>query len=144
MADPAPPHSKPAADGTSVLAPPSAAPSRLVRLSDWLYLVAICGLPFPFGSIEPVWLATFVAVLASSLLLSDWGGVPPGVRRLALMVCAVVAIILGLVWIQAWPGAPLGEADPIWVEVGPIIGRELVRQVSAVSGAMAQDRKSVV
>ena len=93
--------------------------SALAKASRLLGLTAVSLAPLPFGSVEPIWIAVFGTMLATSLLLADLRSLDRQDAAALAPILALVAVYGGIACLQVTTLLP---AHPIWTEAGRLIG----------------------
>jgi len=86
--------------------------------------------PFPLGSVDLVWICVWTVLLVFSLLTADLGGTSREQVGLLLPLFATIAMIGGIVTLQAWPDPPIGQADPVWELPTQFLGLTVPHRIS--------------
>ena len=86
--------------------------------------------PFPLGSVDLVWICVWTVLLVFSLLTADLGGTSREQVGLLLPLFATIAMIGGIVTLQAWPDPPIGPADPVWELPTQFLGLTVPNRIS--------------
>ncbi|MGY2047779.1 O-antigen ligase family protein [Methylobacterium sp. JK268] len=120
-------------DRTRAGSPRSGATTRIESVSLSLLCGAVAIAPLSYGAVEPAWTAALLAAVGASLLLARWPRDASALAAPARAILATIVLVAGIALIQHWPGAPLVAADPVWAEVGPLLGRALPERAAAVA-----------
>lgn len=93
----------------------------LAPLSEWLALAAFALAPLPFGSVEPIFVAGWIALLSVSLMTASTQG---ATREHLAVLCVLFAVLLAYAaCATSWYAAFTGEApDRIWSEAADLLG----------------------
>lgn len=102
----------------------------LARLSEWLALAVFALAPLPFGSVEPIFIASWIGLLSVSLMTAS----TRDVKREHLIVLALLFVVL-LAYMASttpWYASFTGEApDPAWSEAAELLGENFTASARA-------------
>ncbi len=98
------------------------------RVAAWA-VVALA--PFPFGSVEPVWVCIWCVVLGASLVSADLQFLTPRKLRLLVSLLVAVAAVVVAVTIQSLPPEPWLPAHPVWERAAEALGHPIMPAVTA-------------
>lgn len=103
-------------------------PIRASRGAAWA-VVALA--PFPFGSVETIWICVWCIVVGASLVTADLRFLT--LRKLRLLVPVMVGVmaVVVAVAVQSLAPEPWLPAHPVWGRAAEIVGREIVPAVTA-------------